>query len=90
MSSPFASRIRNMHVLGGLKLFGQAQIDHVDGLRVLFSAHQEVVRFDVAMNVALLVQLLNAVQLGERERALELARPEQMAGTRTVRTLANS
>lgn len=55
LSLPFASRIRNVHVLGGLKLFGQAQIDHVDCFRVLFSAHQKVVGLDVPVDVALLV-----------------------------------
>ena len=52
-----------MHVLGCFKFLGQTQIDHVDGFRILFSTHQEVVRLDVPMDVALLVQLLNAVQL---------------------------
>lgn len=54
-----------MHVLGCFKFLGQTQIDHVDCFRILFPAHQEVVRLDISVDVALLVQLLNAIQLDE-------------------------
>ena len=64
-----------MHVLGCFELLGQAQIDHVDCFWILFSAHQEVVRLDVSMDVAFFVQLLNAIQLQRtnKRKALELA-----------------